>query len=230
MFSCHCSGVHSSATWNVCGFRSHRVSPAKGLKKQSLAPYRGRSIIVSCSSSSSTRHGEANLVVPQDQSQSACSLRADEVERNQKKERIIHLALKNWPRVILPLHGKAAESLGVPMDKLHQADPNAVLSKQAQHNAKNGAARVFRNASRQFKRPGAPADAGQMAELCRCRKGHDSCQSCQVPSFAITSWQSFSLRYCLAATSRASRHWRAVHASGSHETLGVPHRHQPEHL
>ena len=61
-------------------------------------------------------------------------LRADEVERNQKRKELF-LAIKNWPRVILPLHGKL-QSLGVPMDKLHEVDPNAVLSKQAQHNVR----------------------------------------------------------------------------------------------
>ena len=65
--------------------------------------------------------------------QAQLQLRADEVERSQKKKDIL-LALKNWPRCILPLHNKLT-SLEIPMDKLGEPDPHAVLSRQASHNA-----------------------------------------------------------------------------------------------
>ena len=64
--------------------------------------------------------------------QAQLQLRADEVERAAKKKDLMN-ALKNWPRCILPLHNKLM-SLEIPMDKLGEPDPDAVLSRQASHN------------------------------------------------------------------------------------------------
>ena len=80
--------------------------------------------------------------------QNQLQLRADEVERNQKRKDL-HLAIKNWPRVILPLHAKL-QSLGVPMDRLAEVDPTAVLSKQATPQPQDVAPGVIAVACRQF--------------------------------------------------------------------------------